>query len=232
MGGPHLADLLLQGDEGLRPGPLNVHRLLLTGVLLAAKLMDDHYYNNAYYAKVGLQRVCFAAHCRWQCPPVLCPHVSAPQPSGCQATAASMQLMEPKRHLLISLQIGGVALEELNSLELTMMQQLGWQLRVGALPITQTLAHVNATADGPDAELATRFRPLLRPAAVAAIRATAAMQPPLKMAPAWSEGHTTAGSVDSRAAAVAYPEQQRRSSLDCRVAACVMPFASSGIAAH
>lgn len=41
-----------QADEAMRPVPLNVHRLMLTGVLLAAKLMDDHYYNNAYYAKV------------------------------------------------------------------------------------------------------------------------------------------------------------------------------------
>ncbi|CAN6461133.1 unnamed protein product [Victoria cruziana] len=31
----------------------NVHRLLITSVLVAAKFMDDLYYNNAYYAKVG-----------------------------------------------------------------------------------------------------------------------------------------------------------------------------------
>ncbi|KAK8698094.1 hypothetical protein V6N13_114225 [Hibiscus sabdariffa] len=32
---------------------LNVHRLLITSVLVAAKFMDDQCYNNAYYAKVG-----------------------------------------------------------------------------------------------------------------------------------------------------------------------------------
>jgi len=32
---------------------LTVHRLLITAVMLAAKLMDDKYYNNAYYAKIG-----------------------------------------------------------------------------------------------------------------------------------------------------------------------------------
>ncbi|XVF57433.1 hypothetical protein PTKIN_Ptkin06aG0204900 [Pterospermum kingtungense] len=32
---------------------LNVHRLLLTSVMVAAKFMDDQCYNNAYYAKVG-----------------------------------------------------------------------------------------------------------------------------------------------------------------------------------
>eukprot|EP00744_Colponema_vietnamica_P001029 GILI01001759.1.p1 GENE.GILI01001759.1~~GILI01001759.1.p1 ORF type:complete len:222 (-),score=39.15 GILI01001759.1:177-842(-) len=32
---------------------LNVHRLLITSVMLAAKSWDDQYYNNAYYAKVG-----------------------------------------------------------------------------------------------------------------------------------------------------------------------------------
>ncbi|XP_038900591.1 cyclin-U4-1-like [Benincasa hispida] len=31
----------------------NVHRLLITSVLLSAKFLDDLYYNNAYYAKVG-----------------------------------------------------------------------------------------------------------------------------------------------------------------------------------
>eukprot|EP00252_Welwitschia_mirabilis_P026520 TRINITY_DN8731_c0_g1_i1.p1 TRINITY_DN8731_c0_g1~~TRINITY_DN8731_c0_g1_i1.p1 ORF type:complete len:270 (+),score=34.18 TRINITY_DN8731_c0_g1_i1:79-810(+) len=32
---------------------LNVHRLLITGTVVAAKFMDDVYHNNAYYAKVG-----------------------------------------------------------------------------------------------------------------------------------------------------------------------------------
>lgn len=32
---------------------LNVHRVVITAVLLAAKFFDDSYYNNAYYAKVG-----------------------------------------------------------------------------------------------------------------------------------------------------------------------------------
>ncbi|CAH2063000.1 unnamed protein product [Thlaspi arvense] len=33
--------------------PLNVHRLIITSVMLAAKVFDDRYYNNAYYARVG-----------------------------------------------------------------------------------------------------------------------------------------------------------------------------------
>lgn len=32
---------------------LTVHRLIITAVMLAAKLMDDKYYNNAFYAKIG-----------------------------------------------------------------------------------------------------------------------------------------------------------------------------------
>jgi hypothetical protein len=36
---------------------LNVHRLLVTAVMLAAKFLDDVYYSNAYYAKVGGLRV-------------------------------------------------------------------------------------------------------------------------------------------------------------------------------
>ncbi|KAL1197884.1 Cyclin-U3-1 [Cardamine amara subsp. amara] len=33
--------------------PLNVHRLIITSVMLAAKVFDDRYFNNAYYARVG-----------------------------------------------------------------------------------------------------------------------------------------------------------------------------------
>eukprot|EP00930_Biecheleria_cincta_P084714 TRINITY_DN74161_c0_g1_i1.p1 TRINITY_DN74161_c0_g1~~TRINITY_DN74161_c0_g1_i1.p1 ORF type:complete len:193 (+),score=25.57 TRINITY_DN74161_c0_g1_i1:100-678(+) len=32
---------------------LNIHRLLVTSVMLAVKFFDDVYYSNAYYAKVG-----------------------------------------------------------------------------------------------------------------------------------------------------------------------------------
>lgn len=32
---------------------LNVHRVAITSVMVAAKFFDDQYYNNAYYAKVA-----------------------------------------------------------------------------------------------------------------------------------------------------------------------------------
>ncbi|PIA30762.1 hypothetical protein AQUCO_05400100v1 [Aquilegia coerulea] len=32
---------------------LNVHRILITSVMVAAKFLDDAFFNNAYYAKVG-----------------------------------------------------------------------------------------------------------------------------------------------------------------------------------
>lgn len=32
---------------------LNIHRLLITSIMLAAKFMDDAFFNNAYYARVG-----------------------------------------------------------------------------------------------------------------------------------------------------------------------------------
>ncbi|KAG8389349.1 hypothetical protein BUALT_Bualt02G0220000 [Buddleja alternifolia] len=32
---------------------LNIHRLLITGIMVAAKFMDDAFFNNAYYARVG-----------------------------------------------------------------------------------------------------------------------------------------------------------------------------------
>jgi hypothetical protein len=44
---------LAKRDAAYQLTSLNVHRLVLTGVLLSAKFLDDHYYNNAYYARVG-----------------------------------------------------------------------------------------------------------------------------------------------------------------------------------
>ncbi|XP_019192030.1 PREDICTED: cyclin-U4-1-like isoform X2 [Ipomoea nil] len=37
----------------LRINSFNVHRLLIASVLVSVKFMDDLFYNNAYYAKVG-----------------------------------------------------------------------------------------------------------------------------------------------------------------------------------
>jgi len=45
-------DRLIQGNHFILT-ELNVHRVLITAILLAAKFFDDAYYNNAYYAKVG-----------------------------------------------------------------------------------------------------------------------------------------------------------------------------------
>jgi len=35
------------------PNTLNVHRILLTGVVVAAKFLDDRVFSNAYYARIG-----------------------------------------------------------------------------------------------------------------------------------------------------------------------------------
>jgi hypothetical protein len=45
-------DRLIQRNNFLLTD-LNVHRVVITAILLAAKFFDDAYYNNAYYAKVG-----------------------------------------------------------------------------------------------------------------------------------------------------------------------------------
>ncbi|KAA8515828.1 hypothetical protein F0562_018561 [Nyssa sinensis] len=46
-------DRFAQRQPALPINSFNVHRLLITSVMVAAKFMDDMYYNNAYYAKVG-----------------------------------------------------------------------------------------------------------------------------------------------------------------------------------
>ncbi|KAL3651179.1 Cyclin-U4-1 [Castilleja foliolosa] len=46
-------DRFTQRQPALPINSYNVHRLLITSVMVSAKFMDDMYYNNAYYAKVG-----------------------------------------------------------------------------------------------------------------------------------------------------------------------------------
>ena len=46
-------DRFLRETEGYRVTGLNVHRLLLSCVLVATKQWDDTHYNNAFWAKVG-----------------------------------------------------------------------------------------------------------------------------------------------------------------------------------
>nr|QYW07145.1 cyclin U4-2 [Dimocarpus longan] len=46
-------DRFTQRQPSLPINSFNVHRLLITSVLVSAKFMDDLYYNNSFYAKVG-----------------------------------------------------------------------------------------------------------------------------------------------------------------------------------
>jgi hypothetical protein len=46
-------DRIIQSNPTFVINSLNIHRLLITSVMLAAKFFDDQYFNNAYYAKVG-----------------------------------------------------------------------------------------------------------------------------------------------------------------------------------
>jgi len=46
-------DRILKLHESFTVSVLNIHRLLITSVMLAAKFFDDVYYSNAFYARVG-----------------------------------------------------------------------------------------------------------------------------------------------------------------------------------
>lgn len=46
-------DRIIQFNPTFVVNSLNIHRLLITAVMLSAKYFDDQYFNNAYYAKVG-----------------------------------------------------------------------------------------------------------------------------------------------------------------------------------
>ncbi|KAL0005914.1 hypothetical protein SO802_013475 [Lithocarpus litseifolius] len=47
----YIEKFLQRTDANLTP--LNVHRILITSIMVAAKFMDDECHENAYYAKVG-----------------------------------------------------------------------------------------------------------------------------------------------------------------------------------
>jgi len=46
-------DRLINQNQNLIVNSLCVHRLVITSLMLSAKFFDDHYFNNAYYGKVG-----------------------------------------------------------------------------------------------------------------------------------------------------------------------------------
>lgn len=46
-------DRIIQSNPSFVVNSLNIHRLLITSIMLAAKFFDDQYFNNAYYSKVG-----------------------------------------------------------------------------------------------------------------------------------------------------------------------------------
>ncbi|MES1907597.1 MAG: hypothetical protein MHM6MM_000685 [Cercozoa sp. M6MM] len=46
-------DRIIQTNQYFLVNSLNVHRLLITAVMLSAKFFDDQYFNNAFYGKVG-----------------------------------------------------------------------------------------------------------------------------------------------------------------------------------
>lgn len=46
-------DRIIQSNPQFVVDSLNIHRLLITSIMLSAKFFDDQYYNNSYYAKVG-----------------------------------------------------------------------------------------------------------------------------------------------------------------------------------
>eukprot|EP00301_Raphidiophrys_heterophryoidea_P007536 c12905_g1_i2.p1 GENE.c12905_g1_i2~~c12905_g1_i2.p1 ORF type:complete len:175 (+),score=39.27 c12905_g1_i2:234-758(+) len=46
-------DRVIQRNPEFFISSLNVHRLVICSVMLAAKFFDDRYYNNAFYARVG-----------------------------------------------------------------------------------------------------------------------------------------------------------------------------------
>jgi hypothetical protein len=45
-------DRLIQRDNFVLVS-LNVHRVVITSLMIAAKFFDDFYFNNAFYARVG-----------------------------------------------------------------------------------------------------------------------------------------------------------------------------------
>lgn len=48
-----LLQRLEYADRRLRVSPFNIHRLLITAIMISAKFVDNAWYSNKYYARVG-----------------------------------------------------------------------------------------------------------------------------------------------------------------------------------
>jgi hypothetical protein len=121
---------LAKRDAAYQLTSLNVHRLVLTGVLLSAKFLDDHYYNNAFYAKVGwkVQRAAHEANRPLRTAVLHSAFVPDVHPSS------------PVRLLPCApAQVGGVSTAELNRLEVEMLQLLSFRLLVPREELEQLL---------------------------------------------------------------------------------------------
>eukprot|EP00828_Plagiopyla_frontata_P037595 TRINITY_DN4937_c0_g1_i2.p3 TRINITY_DN4937_c0_g1~~TRINITY_DN4937_c0_g1_i2.p3 ORF type:complete len:115 (-),score=18.20 TRINITY_DN4937_c0_g1_i2:220-564(-) len=46
-------DRITQISPAYTINDFNIHRLIITSVVIAAKFFDDHYFSNSHYAKVG-----------------------------------------------------------------------------------------------------------------------------------------------------------------------------------
>jgi hypothetical protein len=120
---------LARADAALQPTTLNVHRLLLTSTMLAAKFTDDRYYNNAFYAKVMRRAARLAPLRPWPAgarPSALCCRCSPPLPlppgPPCAARPAALPPPDPPA------QVGGISLAEVNRLEKEMLRLLDYKL--------------------------------------------------------------------------------------------------------
>eukprot|EP00171_Calliarthron_tuberculosum_P002381 IDg2381t1 len=50
---PHEKEAMFFFDRRMRPSQFNIHRLLITAVMISAKLFDNAWFSNNHYAKVG-----------------------------------------------------------------------------------------------------------------------------------------------------------------------------------
>lgn len=99
-------DRLIQRNSLLLTS-LNVHRVIITSVMLASKFFDDQYFNNAYYAKV--RRGACGSFRRGAVQPSLAPTLVA---------------------CVLALQVGGVPTPEVNNLELEFLFSVNFSLHV------------------------------------------------------------------------------------------------------
>jgi hypothetical protein len=134
---------------------LNVHRVIITSLMVAAKFFDDFYFNNAFYARVGgisvleVFKVYINPHAQNLAHDPCKPQNNAPASHIFDIFVCSYICVGWDVFLLTRL-VSFVPFEQLNELEVDFLRRLGYSLRVTPAEFDRYHYELLLHAESPD----------------------------------------------------------------------------------